>query len=226
MDEGYMKRLNTILILTVIILSVILWQQQRNARQLVSEMDNVIDSLQTEGDSLKKTYIILTNELDNVRKSNISLQSKYDNSKYLNAQLREENKRIRDSLLNIPYNSVYARMEEIKPAVLPREYSFDGPQVHFWYTAYIDNQFNVKSLKSAENELFDCDGLVKGLRAENNLINSQNGNLGKQLTIADNQLGLYQNKTVSLQRDNKRLKTEKRVWQVVSGLVGIVAIIK
>ena len=221
-----MKRIAVILILSVVIL--LIFQQQRNTR-LFDELNiriNQIDSLQNERDSLKKTYKILTNELDSVKKTTDSLQTAFDKSKISNEILRRENKKLKDSLLNIPNDSIYIVMQDIKPAENRKEYGFDGPQIRFWYESYIDSHLNYVAFKSAEMSLNLCDGLVSGLRTENNLLTSQNGNISKQLILADLQVGLYQNKTLSLQRDNKKLNNQKKIWQVVSGIVGIIAIIK
>jgi len=224
-----MKRANVVLILAFIVWVAFVWQQQRNTRQLNGELNilNIqIDSLQSERDSLKETYKILTNELDSVKKTTDSLQTAFDKSKTSNEILRRENKKLKDSLLNIPNDSIYIVMQDIKPAENRKEYGFDGPQIRFWYESYIDSHINYVAFKSAEMSLNLCDGLVSGLRTENNLLTSQNGNISKQLILADLQVGLYQNKTLSLQKSNKKLNNEKRIWQVVSGIFGIVAIIR
>lgn len=221
-----MKRLNIILILAVVILVAIVFRQSKTAQLVEDRSTFVQDSLRNERVLLNDSLIILTNELDSVRKSNDSIQIAFDKSKSDNKKLAAENRKLKDSLLNIPNDSIYSVMQDIKPAENRKEYGFDGPQIRFWYSSYIDGHINYASLKSTENALNLCDNLVSGLRTENNLLTSQNGNISKQLILADMQVGLYQNKTVSLQQSNKKLNTEKRIWQVVSGIFGIVAIIK
>jgi hypothetical protein len=221
-----MKRLNIILILAVVILAAIVWRQSKTAQLVEDRSTFVQDSLRNERELLNDSLIILTNELDSVKKATDSIQIAFDKSKSDNKKLAAENRKLKDSLLNIPNDSIYIVMQKINPAEYRKEYGFDGPQIRFWYSSYIDSHLNYIAFKSAENSLNLCDNLVSGLRTENNLLTSQNGNLGKQLILSDMQSELYQNKTVSLQRDNKKLNTEKRIWQVVSGIFGIVAIIK
>jgi hypothetical protein len=122
--------------------------------------------------------------------------------------LKRENKKLRDSLLAVPDDSIYSTMQNIQPPVSSLIYRFDGPQVRFWYGSYLDNGFNLGLLKTSENALNSCldlnGGYVKqiaNLEQKDLQCKEMTENLNKQTvlhTAANNNLNTQLRKSKKL----------------------------
>lgn len=212
-----MKRYSIILTLAVIILSVILWQQASNTRLLSRELNilnNQISSLQFERDSLIAVNNSLDTVLLNVQKSNDSIQSELDKSIKRVKSLQIENRKLRDSLLNAPPDTIYLRMQEVIPTTEPLIYPFSAPQIRFYYEAYIDNGFNLSLVKSQEIALNSCIALTTGLRGEVSVVTRQNENLSRQVVLADMQRDLYK---ISYEKYYSRYTNSKKIHYLWGG---------
>jgi type II secretory pathway pseudopilin PulG len=223
MDEGCMKRIAVILILSVVIL--LIFQQQRNTRLFgeLNILNNVISSLQKERDLLKITGDSLTNEIANVKKTTDSLQTDLNKALKTIAILRIENERIKDSLLNVPNDSIYSRMQAIATNVQnkPLVYPFSGPQIRFYYSTYIDNIGNVKLLKSAENALNLCTELSTGLRTEIELHKKNYSVVTEELKLADLQRDLYRTNYETYFNKYNKSKKMSYLWGGTGFILGL-----
>jgi len=188
------NRYSIIITLLCVILICVIWQQQRNARSLDGELivlQNRIDSLQIERDLVNEINENLTYELANVKKLTDFYQSNFDWSLKRIHELRKENERLKDSLLNVPPDTVYLRMNEIYAANTPQIYRFSAPQIHFYYATYIEHIGNKKLLKTHENALNDCYNLAGSLRSEVDILGRHNQNLSSLVVLADSQRDTY-----------------------------------
>jgi FtsZ-binding cell division protein ZapB len=218
-----MRRYSIIVTLIAIALAAIIYIGNKSSVRERNTLINVISGLQKERDLLKITGDSLTYEIANVKKTTDSLQTDLNKALKTIALLRRENERIKDSLLNVPNDSIYSRMQAIATNVQnkPLVYPFSGPQIRFYYSTYIDNIGNVKLLKSAENALFLCTELSTGLRTEIELHKKNYSVVTEELKLADLQRDLYRTNYETYFNKYNKSKKMSYLWGGTGFILGL-----
>jgi len=210
--------------LAVIILGFVIFQQARNTRQLGTVNDSLMVQIDLKAAELK----LIAAKYAEYGRINDSLKAEnFIKSETLNMNLKQietlkrENKKLRDSLLAVPDDSIYSTMQNIQPATSPLIYRFDGPQVRFWYGSYLDNGFNLGLLKTSQNALNSCLDLNGGYVQQ--IANLEQKDLqckemNKNLT---DQVVLYTQANNNLNTQLRKVKTNRYLWGGAGLLIGL-----
>jgi hypothetical protein len=135
--------------------------------------------------------------------------------------LKRENKKLRDSLLAVPDDSIYSTMQNIQPATSSLIYRFDGPQVRFWYGSYLDNSFNLNLLKSSNNALSSCLDLNGGYVKQIANLEQKDSQCKEMTENLNSQIVLYIRANNNLNTQLRKVKTNHYLWAGSGLLIGL-----
>jgi len=161
------------------------------------------DSVVLENDGLIKEQLKINHEKDSI----ITIQDRLKKDmEYLIAKHKKEI----DSLLNIPDDAVFLRLQPIFPNYDggSLKYAFSGSQIKQIYSTAISFPMLQQEYRLQTKQLLNCNNLNKTYEASENNYRDQVNNLNRQISICDQQIGL---KDSELKITQKQL-SRKTFW--------------
>jgi hypothetical protein len=129
-----------------------------------------------------------------------------------------ENDSIKKAITLIPADTVYRIMQDAAPTIDPLIYPFSGPQVKFYYSAYISGLLNQKLVKTQENALSACFDYSQGLTREIGSLDAMNKNLSGRLELCSEETVLYKKTAENLNNTLTNVKKRGKVLTIASGV--------
>jgi hypothetical protein len=216
-----MKRLDIITGILLIIAVIFAALNFAQLRGRTSELSSVVqrgDSLEAQIETLKGQYDTLSVECNLLHAEN-SIKS--DSLNRLMAIIRivtAENDSIKKAITLIPADTVYRIMQDAAPTIDTLIYTFSGPQVKFYYSAYISGLLNQKLVKTQENALSACFDYSQGLTREIGSLDAMNKNLSGRLELCSEETVLYKKTAENLNNTLTNVKKRGKVLTIASGV--------
>jgi len=218
--KNWANILTRLLLVLCIVIAGITFHNLRNATTELNSVNQIADSLRQERELLNRQYNELSMELDSARQANVIKSDSLIHYLYLVNVLTVQNDSLKQTLLNVPDDTIYIRMQETVPTQLPLIYPFSGPQIRFYYATYIETIGNRKLITAQETALKSCVDYSLGLGTEIDLLNNANANLGKQIILADLQTSLYKDSAEKLTNKLSNVKKREKLLTIGGLVVG------
>lgn len=201
----------------------------------VARISANLTKLQLSYELLRQDRDVLKRQGDSLQAENKKIQQQKDSinkvQQYEKLQLAfliQKHKKQIDSLLNVPNDTIYVRLQPIypRPAQEPLQYPFSGTQIRGIYSTALSyprlqNEYGLQT-----TQLNTCNDLNKKFQESENNYKAQIVNLNKSIVDCDKQVGV---KDQELKLTQKQLKA-RTFWSWVEKgaiiAVGAYAIIK
>lgn len=208
----FLKKNAKYLIILLVAIAVIVYSVIRESRIITMTEEKVklelrIDELQNQRQALVDENEALIQEKEKIsREKDFILLIKEQQEKELE-KIKIKHKKEIDSLLNIPDDTVYVRLQPIYPNYdnNPLKYPFSGSQIRQIYTTAISYPMLQKEYSLQSTLLTTCNTLNKTYEASEANYKAQVDNLNKQISNCDQQIGLKDSQLKITQRQlNKK----------------------
>jgi len=230
---NWLKKNKKYIILTVVVILIVSWISfreviivQQNKKINALEFDN--SKLSFERSNLSILLKLKQREYDFIKSSNDSIKFVLVNKQKELEKLIAKHKKEIDSLMNIPPDTVYKRLEEMYPNFdnSPLEYPFSSSQIIPIYKTSVSYPKLQQEFALQSNTLIDCNNLNIGY--ENGIVNlnEQIGNLQSQVGKADEQINNYQREIKIINRKVKTKSFWNKTLLITAGIATGIAILK
>lgn len=175
-----------------IILATILERQVIKTSADLVALQIADQALQKNRDSLQVYNIRLREENKRIQHEKDSIKILQSRQKVYLAYIIKKHKQEIDSLLNVPNDTVYVRLQPIypSPAEEPLIYPFSGSQIRQIYSTALSYPRLQKEYYEQGNILISCGDLNKKYEASESNYKAQIENMDKNIVACDQQLGI------------------------------------
>jgi hypothetical protein len=217
----------------LLILIAIGWISLREVK--IVRQTRKMDKLTFENATIARDRIFLEQELKKLKLDSEKIKSSNDSMKVVLAWYRRQlsdmerkHKKEIDSLLNIPDDTVYVRLQPIYPNfdTSPLLYPFSGSQIRQIYTTAISFPMLSQEHILQGKTLKTCLNLNTGYEKGISNLNSQIANLESNIKKCDEQVGNYKSQVVILQKQVGRQKFWQRISFTTAGIAVLFAVLK
>jgi hypothetical protein len=226
------KNIKTItIVLLVIIFLVYGISRERRIARISAELATlkvIDDEIKKDRDSLNIQNKLLVIENKGIKHKIDSLKELLNRETIQLAIVIKKHKKEIDSLLNVPNDTIYVRLQPIypNPAQEPLKYPFSGTQIRQIYTTAINYPMLQNEYGLQTGQLNTCFELNKKYEDSESNLWSQIDNLNKNISYADQQIN---NRDQQLKLTQKQLK-RKTFWnwtfKGAAVAIGVYAILK
>lgn len=229
----YLKR-NILLIIALVALIVFVIIATNLAKKLLVTSSDLValriaddalrvnrDSLQVQNIRLRETNKLIQHEKDSIKR----LQ---DQQKSYLAYVIKKHKEEVDSLLSIPNDTVYVRLQPIypSPAEEPLVYPFSGSQIRQIYSTAVSYPRLQQEYLLQGNILISCGELNMKYEASENNLKAQIENLDQNIAACDEQLGIRDKEIEITQKQLKQKTFWSWVFKGTTIIFGTIAALK
>jgi len=220
----------SILLITIVVIGYVVIREFRiiTMTEEKLKLELRIDELQGQRQALVDENSLLIKEKEKIAREKDSIILIQEKQRKELEQLKIKHKKEIDSLLNIPDDTVYVRLQPIFPNYdnQPLIYPFSGNQIRQIYNTALSYPMLEKEYGLQSNLLLTCNNLNKKFEASEANYKAQVDNLNKQISNCDQQAGLKDSQLKITQKQLNR----KTFWNwTQKGLIvaiGTIAIIK
>lgn len=163
-----------------------------------------------------------------IEKRNDSLKAVLSASKKQLAQMQEQHKKEIDSLLNVPNDTIFVRLQPLYPNydTSPLIYPFSGSQIRQIYTTAISYPLLTQEFQLQGKALNVCTELNTGYESSISNLKGQVSLLEQDVSKCDEQVGNYKKQVIQLNKQVDRGKFLKRTFLTTTGIAALIAILK
>lgn len=231
--KEFLKKEKKLVIVSLIAIFAVAWIVI--CEKVIAVQSGKISKLETENAIFARERDSLSAELKRLENAYTVIEQHNDSLKALLAlyqkqliEMEIKHKHQIDSLLNIPNDTVYVRLQPLFPNYdgSPLQYPFSGSQIRQIYSGALS--FNMLSVEYGiqGKALNTCTDLNKGYEKGIMNLNSQINNLKDNINLADSQIHNYKIQVITLKKQVSRGKFWRVVFETTTAIATGIAIFK